>query len=347
MAVVASLVSAGYNSPVEQQIASVASVDSTSVSAVAASQQSSIDEVAATDLAATAASTANLSVANNVSSKSISLGVKGELAQANDTVISKPQIAQPTATSQAVVTYKSVEGDNTEIIAAKFGVSDQTIRWANGLKTVEVAPGSDMIIPSVDGVVYVVKDGDKIEDIVSKYASDLKQTVSINDLEVSGVRAGERIVLPGGVLPETERPGYQAPSVAVTSRPSSSSSSSSTGGVLYGSAEAVGNRYAYGYCTYYAYNRRAELGRPIGSFWGNASSWAAYARGSGFRVDNTPAPGAVMQNGGGWGGYGHVAIVESVNPDGSVVISEMNGSAGWNVIGYRTLSNPSDYTYIH
>lgn len=37
----------------------------------------------------------------------------------------------------------------------------------------------------------------------------------------------------------------------------------------------------------------------------------------------------VFQTSGGWGGYGHVGYVESVNADGSITVSEMN-YAGWN-----------------
>ncbi len=348
IAVVASVVSVGYRSPSEQQnypLSSITPSASTSANtAQAANDPVSVDQIAATDLAASAAATANLSVANNVSNKSVSLSIKGELAQTSDTVISRQQIAQPTASSQAIVAYKAVEGDSATVIAKKFGISDQTVRWANNMKTDEVKPGTDLSIPSVDGVVYTVKDGDTIEDIASKYGSDIKQIVALNDLETSGVTTNERILLPSGTLPETERPGYEAPGAAAVITQSTSGSSS---GVLYGGGEAVGNRYAYGYCTWYAYNRRAELGRPIGSFWGNATTWDAYARGAGFQVDNTPEVGAIIQNSGGWGGYGHVAIVESVNSDGSVTISEMNGPAGWNVVGTRTIPNPSAYNYIH
>jgi surface antigen len=46
------------------------------------------------------------------------------------------------------------------------------------------------------------------------------------------------------------------------------------------------------------------------------------------------------------GGYGHVAVVESVNADGSIVVSEMN-YAGWNVVSSRTVTNPGSYNFIH
>ncbi len=43
-------------------------------------------------------------------------------------------------------------------------------------------------------------------------------------------------------------------------------------------------------CTWYVYERRLQLGRPISSFWGNANTWATSARAAGFVVNNTPAP---------------------------------------------------------
>ena len=68
-------------------------------------------------------------------------------------------------------------------------------------------------------------------------------------------------------------------------------------------------------------------------------------------VDGTPSAGAIMANG---GGYGHVAIVESVNPGVSVTISEMNGyrwGGGFNRVGRGTLSwseaTSGYYKYIH
>jgi len=56
----------------------------------------------------------------------------------------------------------------------------------------------------------------------------------------------------------------------------------------------------------------------LGPKWSDASNWASAAGAAGIRVDTTPARGAVAW----WSG--HVAYVESVNANGSVVITEMN-----------------------
>jgi surface antigen len=145
-------------------------------------------------------------------------------------------------------------------------------------------------------------------------------------------------------LPEEERPGYQAPQEEQTSVSSGDGFAQPTVDAGFAFA-SVGNRYDYGYCTWYVYERRAAIGKPIGSFWGNATSWASFAASAGVTVNNTPAPGAIFQSS---GGYGHVAFVESVAPNGDVTLSEMN-YAGWNVTSSRTLSasQAAAYNYIH
>jgi putative chitinase len=61
--------------------------------------------------------------------------------------------------------------------------------------------------------------------------------------------------------------------------------------------------------------------------WGDGDHWAEHANNIGFRVDNTPAVGAVAHfdpNHSGAGGSGHVAYVAQVNGDGTIVIEEYN-----------------------
>lgn len=333
-----SIISVGYRSPVDQQLAAQASTRaSIEVS------KPSVDQLVAADMAAVMAETANLPVATNVANLSISLAAKGELAQTDDNLISKPQIVQPTAGSREIREYTAVDGDNVAKVARQFGVSEDTVRWANGLAEDGIEEGKNLRIPSVDGIIYTVKGEDTVESLADKYQANAERITLYNDLELTGLTEGSEIVIPNGILPEEERPGYDggsqgdAPSTPV----------SSSGGAV-ASSSNVGNRYDYGYCTWYVYEKRAAIGRSVGSFWGNATSWAGFAMGEGFTVNNTPAPGAVMQSSGGWGGYGHVAFVESVSENGDVTVSEMN-YAGWNVVSSRTLSasQAAAYNYIH
>ena len=185
-----------------------------------------------------------------------------------------------------------------------------------------------------------MREGDTIAAIASKYKVDAERVLLYNSLDrVAQPTVNTRIVLPGGELPENERPGYVAPRGG-----RSGNSHSGYSGVSYGNvAASVGNRYAPGNCTWYSYERRLALGRPIGSFWGNANTWAASARAAGFTVNKTPAPGAIFQSSGGY--YGHVGIVDRVE-NGRVFVSDMN-FAGYNVITHRELTNPGAYNYIH
>src|SRR5690625_2269154 len=107
----------------------------------------------------------------------------------------------------------------------------------------------------------------------------------------------------------------QAPAVVETS--ASTSSSSFTGGT---------NFYPGGECTWYAFERRAELGKAVSGSWGDAKNWAGNASAQGLTVNNTPSVGAIIQSpaySNGAYGMGHVGVVESVNGDGSITISEM------------------------
>jgi surface antigen/phage tail protein X len=316
------------------------SVSATEVTADIA--KPSVDQIAVAGLAAKTAEVANLVVADDASNAAITTAIKGQLAQQSESVITKPQTFEPTSSS-AIVIYKAVAGDTVQSVSARYGITVETLKWANNLTTDIIVPGIDMIVPTVDGVVYVVKDGDTVDSLATKYKSDRARIISKNDLEITGLVVGQRIVIPGGVLPENERPGYVAPRRTVIS----SGVAVAQNNPLY-TAQA-GNRYTYGTCTWYVYNRRAQIGRPIGSFWGNASSWAYAAASAGYRVTKgNPGVGDIMQNG---GGAGHVAFVEEVHDDGSIVVSEMNyysNGGGWNRISYRSLDAgaASSYTFI-
>lgn len=108
--------------------------------------------------------------------------------------------------------------------------------------------------------------------------------------------------------------------------------------------------YDFSECTWWVAVRRSQLGRPVPSHMGNGGQWADSARAKGLSVDNTPKVGDVAVFAPGQAGavafYGHVAVVEAVLSDGSVLISECSeGSNGQ--IKVRRIWDASRYQYIH
>ncbi len=97
----------------------------------------------------------------------------------------------------------------------------------------------------------------------------------------------------------------------------------------------AGNTYSYGYCTWYVANRASWIPNLLG----NANTW--YYRYGGAK-GSAPQAGAVGSEIGG----NHVVYIESVNGDGTVTISEMNGMAGWGVVGSRVTS-ASEFLYLY
>ncbi|WP_338024739.1 CHAP domain-containing protein [Bifidobacterium miconisargentati] len=90
-------------------------------------------------------------------------------------------------------------------------------------------------------------------------------------------------------------------------------------------------------CTWWAAARREQIGRPVDPWMGDGHMWSGSARRFGYPTDKTPRPGDVMvfQKGvlGADPTYGHVAIVEEVREDGSIVISE--SGVGFGIVALR------------
>jgi surface antigen len=335
------MVAIGYQPP--QKVDVVANAADTTQSALTTPNQPSVDQLVATNIAAGIAERAELPIAKNVANLSVSLSAESELSQSSNNIVSKPQIVQPTADGREMRKYTAKAGDTVQSVAQNFGISPDTIKWANNLASDAIEQGKELTIPPVDGVVYTVREGDSVDSVAAKYQADKSRITSFNDLELGGLTPGRTIIVPGGVLPANERPGYVEPSRGASQGAYGGGYSTINAQIARASA---GNKYAFGNCTWYAYERRLQLGRPVGSYWGNAATWTMYARAAGYLVNNTPDVGSVMQNG---GGYGHVAIVESVNSDGSLTISEMNYAGNFNRVTSRTVSagEAAGFTYIH
>jgi surface antigen len=103
------------------------------------------------------------------------------------------------------------------------------------------------------------------------------------------------------------------------------------------------NRFAFGQCTYWANMRYHNLTGYWVPWLGNAFQWAYGASSSGWIVSSKPNPNgpsiivlqAYVE---GASGYGHVAIVEKINANGSVYTSNYNwySNGGWDRLSYVT-----------
>lgn len=355
---VISLVAIGYRAPQSYtEVANASQVTNVvgQTSAVSTNKPS-VDQMIATNLAANLAETTDMPVAPILANLSVSMSAKNDLSQSDKTVLNKAQIVQPTTATRGMKSYVTKTSDTVDLVAAQYGLRNETIKWANNLKSDLLEPGKTLIIPPTDGVVYTVKDGDTLDSIAEKYQSDKSRIIVFNDLEISGIKSGVQLIVPGGQLPETERPGYVAPRQSTTASIFSgysyaSSSYTGNGSFMYvnHASTSDGNRNYYGQCTWYAWERRQAIGRPLPAMvLGNAYSWAATLGAAGYLVNRTPSVGSVMQTSSGGGGFGHVAIVESINASGDITVSEMN-FMGNNVVDSRTIpaSSVSSFNYIH
>ncbi|MBR0403127.1 LysM peptidoglycan-binding domain-containing protein [Candidatus Saccharibacteria bacterium] len=295
------------------------------------------------------ASAMQLPTAEAVNVNYNSLTALKDIAQTTTDKIEKPDIVDTSGLVHGgFINYTVGEGESLDTIAGKYGVSVTQIRWSNGLKTSDVSTGTELRIPVVPGIIYTTKSGETLQGIAEKYGSPVDQIIAYNDLSsTESVPEGTILLLPSGELPENERPeGNTANGTAYTNNGAINTDTSS----YYANHTywTSSNPMPYGWCTWYAWARRSQMGGnyTLPGGLGNANMWAAALSGS-FAIDRSPQPGDVFQSNSGW--YGHVGIVDSVNSDGTITISDMNGIAGWGRVGSATVPQSvwSTYQYIH
>lgn len=281
-----------------------------------------LDQLSSANIALTVSEVSNLPEQTPIRNQAESQQADLSQASTAGNVISEPQVVQTALKSRAdIFTYTTVSGDSVATLADKFGITSNSILWSNNLSGNNLTAGQKLIIPPVSGIVYTVKAGDTTAGLAQKYNATEAQIIAYNDAEIHGITAGEQIIIPGASV----QSAYTAPSWS---------------GPAYGY-----NGYDYGFCTWYV---ASKISVPTN--WGNASSWGYYAALSGWKVSSHPSVGAIAQR---LGGQGHVAIVESVNPDGTIWVSEMNSSGqksetdssaagGWGRVDWKVVS-PSLY----
>ncbi len=98
--------------------------------------------------------------------------------------------------------YTVQPGDALSFIASDYGVSIDSILWANNVKDADsIKPGQVLRIPPVSGVIYTIKKGDTIASVSKKYGVDQGKILEFNNLgEGTQLQIGAEIIVPDGKI---------------------------------------------------------------------------------------------------------------------------------------------------
>ncbi len=209
------------------------------------------------------------------------------------------------------VAYYTVKpGDTIQSVAGRYGLTVDTLRWANNIADVTtVVQGQRLLVPPVNGILVKVQSDTQLSGLAIQYHVKVQDIIDFNLLRnPDHLKAGTMLMLPDGVGPAHYTITYSTAPVT-----------------------GSGGKFPYGYCTWWVAHRRYIPWN------GDAWQWWYNAQQFHFAEGQVPMVGAVMVQGISWASpVGHVAYVESVNADGSFTVSEMN-YGGWGRVDYRTI----------
>lgn len=225
-------------------------------------------------------------------------------------------------------------GDTLSDIAGMFGVSINTIIWANNLSNArDVRPGQTLVILPISGIEKTIAKGDTLASIAKKHNADADEIAQYNGLDPAEPLAlGSIIIIPGGEFP------------SIPSSPKNSVPRSVTKPYRGGSGSAYPGYYTNPV--------------PGGTLTQGLHGWNGVdigaARGTPIRA---AADGTVIiaRNNGGWnGGYGNYAVLMHENGSQTLyshmkntIISAGQSVSSGQIIGYVGSTGLSTGPHLH
>lgn len=139
--------------------------------------------------------------------------------------VGEDEIAASKGSGGEISVYTVREGDSLSQIAQMYGVTTNTILWANDIsKATDIHAGDTLVILPIVGVRHTVAKGETLNSIVKKYEADLQEVLDYNNLSSSdSLSVGDELMIPGGEL-------HTAPKKTSGATPTKTSGSVSTGG---------------------------------------------------------------------------------------------------------------------
>lgn len=190
--------------------------------------------------------------------------------------------------SSEIRVYTVREGDSLSRVAEMFGVTTNTILWANDLpRATQIQPDDVLVILPIAGVQHTVKSGDTISTIAKKYDGDAAEILSYNQLaDASDLVVGEMLIIPGGTVQSVQARAASAKPVKI----SGSVSGASSAGFVHPVPGAVRTQGVHG-------NNGIDFGSAPGT-----------------TIRAAAAGEVIVSKGSGWnGGYGQYIVIRHNN----------------------------------
>lgn len=238
--------------------------------------------------------------------------------------------------SDQVSVYVVRKNDSITAIAKMFGVTPNTILWANDLKKgAPLKEGDTLVILPFDGVNHTVKAKETLAGIANSYKVDLEEILDFNGITKNEkIVVGDKFFIPGGQKSEESKPAAPKKSTSnVASGQTKSNLKSVDGYFVFPLPSGPRIRQTQGIHDRVAKDYGAPAGTPI------------YAAASGKVI--------VARNGYN-GGYGNYVVIS--HPNGTQTLyahmSKLGTSSGENVaqgevIGYVGTTGRSTGNHLH
>lgn len=252
--------------------------------------------------------------------------------------------------------------DTLDSIAHEFWVTIKSLMDTNALVSTNIKPWQELIISSVDGFIYDIKETITIHDFAVKYKLDLQDLKELNSLQNDNdvLQKDDEVFVPltmdewkklwliepepqpepqiikaeegkpqSPQSPPSKKPNIPQLPIKKPVKPVTPSTSSNSKPVWWVWRVSQSRAWCFGFvpwqCTCYAAQKRPDIFKPwkTSPWRGNARLWYNNAKNAWYSVWVKPSVWAIAVMSQWWRWYGHVGIVADIKGD-SVLLESMN-----------------------
>jgi LysM repeat protein len=121
--------------------------------------------------------------------------------------------------NDTISVYEVKKGDTIASVAKAYGVSRNTIIWANDIKGSTLTIGDTLVILPITGIKYTIRKGDTVSSIAKKYKADIDDITKYNGItKDADLAVGDVILLPEGEIAVAQAPASSKKRPSIASR---------------------------------------------------------------------------------------------------------------------------------